>query len=82
MITVLKVQLPLTTGMPLAMVSNVTGTFRGFIDMNEEKEIINEMFKEKDKSCKIAYCKCEVKGSKIVNVLEQVSETEYILEAK
>lgn len=79
MITVLKVQLPLSKGNPLAVAYNHSRSFREFIDIEKDKEIINEIFKGK-KFDLVAYCKCEVEGSKIVKVLEQVSDIEFLLE--
>lgn len=79
MITVLKVQLPLNRDTnPFALAYNTKGTFRNLIDINENETLIDELFKE-EKFCLISYCKCEVKGSKIVKVLEHVSDLEFLL---
>lgn len=78
MITVLKVQLPISTSNPFAIAYNNKGTFREFIDISENEELINEIFKDKT-FCLTSYCKCEVKGSKIIKVLEQVSDLEFLL---
>ena len=79
MITVLKVQLPLSKDNSFALAYNYSRSFREFIDIEKNKEIINEIFKG-EKLDLIAYCKCEVEGSKIVKVLEQVSDIEFLLE--
>ncbi len=79
MITVLKVQLPISIDNPLALAYNNKGTFREFIDVSKDKDLIDEIFKNK-KFCLTSYCKCKVKGSKIIKVLEQVSDIEFLLE--
>lgn len=76
--TVLKVQLPLIN-IPLILVRNIEGTFYQFIDMNEEKELVNELLKDKEKSNLVCYCKCEVESGKIIKVLEHVSDLEFLL---
>ena len=80
MITVLKVQLPLNTSNPFAIAHNNNGSFRMIINMNKDEDLINQIFKEK-RICLISYCKCEVEGSKIIKVLEQVSDLEFSMEA-
>lgn len=77
--TVLKVQLPLIN-IPLVLVRNTKGTFYQFIDMDEEKELVNELLKDKEKSNLVCYCKCEVENGKITKVLDHVSDIEYFLE--
>lgn len=78
MITVLKVQLPLIK-VPLALVRNAKGTFYQFIDMDKDKELVEELLKDKNNSDLVCYCKCEVENDKITKVLEHVSDIEYFL---
>ena len=79
MITVLKVQLPLTK-ISLLFVRNAKGTFHQFIDMDKEKELVNKLLKNKKESNLVCYCKCKVENDKIVDVLDYVSDIEYFLE--
>lgn len=79
MITVLKVQLPLTK-IPLLLVRNAKGTFHQFIDMDKEKELTNKLLKNNGKFNLVCYCKCKVENDKIVKVLEYVSDIEYFLD--
>ena len=67
MITVLKVQLPLTK-ISLLFVRNAKGTFHQFIDMDKEKELVNKLLKDKKESDLVCYCKCKVENDKIVDI--------------
>lgn len=74
MITIVKFQLPLDGNILTHVLAyNKENTFRTFINIESNKELIDEIFsKDEAKS----YCKCEIIGDKIVKVIEKISEEE------
>ena len=77
MITVLKVQLPLNNSNPFAIYFNKDKTVSGFIYIERNKKLIRGIM---GKNNLVSYCKCEVVNDKIINVIEHVTEKEFLEE--
>lgn len=78
MITVLKILFPPNKETsPFAIAYNKKCSFCELINIHENKELIKQIFQNKQQDC---YCKCEVMDDKIVKVLAHVSKIEYLKE--
>lgn len=77
MITVLKVQLPVNKSNPFAIFFNNDQSIIDFIKIDENKELMNQLMGE---SKTISYCKCEVNNGRITEVLQHVTEKDFLEE--
>jgi len=75
MIENLKVQLPVNKELHHhALYNNKDNTHLGLIDMNKDKELIDELMQGKE----ISYCKVEMENGRIIKVLDHITEKEFL----
>lgn len=72
---ILKVQLPVDKTLHHhALYNNRDNTHLGLIDMNTDKELIDELMQGEE----ISYCKVEMENGKIIKVLDHLTEKEFL----